>query len=74
MIRTKIQTLHIPFCMEVIILMCWSIWTTRNDWIFKDLDPLVNNCKRKFTKEMLLLTHMTKPEIAAQIETWINSL
>nr|TKW27614.1 hypothetical protein SEVIR_3G268400v2 [Setaria viridis] len=33
--------LHVPFFMEVIILMCWIIWMGRNDLIFKVLNPSV---------------------------------
>jgi hypothetical protein len=38
------------FFMEVIILMTWAIWHTRNGWIFKNEDPPVDACKRKFIK------------------------
>jgi predicted Co/Zn/Cd cation transporter (cation efflux family) len=27
--------------MEIIILMAWSIQTTRNDWVFNEIDPMV---------------------------------
>lgn len=43
--RRMKQQLGVGFAMEVIILMSWSIWTTRNDWIFNNQDPLVANCK-----------------------------
>ena len=33
------QQLRVPFAMEIIILMWWSIWTTKNDWIFNNKDP-----------------------------------
>jgi hypothetical protein len=31
-----------PFAMEVIILMTWAIWSTRNEWIFNNKDPKVD--------------------------------
>ena len=65
------EKLQVPFFMEVIILMVWSIWTTRNDWIFNNIDPTVQNCKRKFILEMSLLTHSTKPEISVAIDSWL---
>lgn len=71
LIKLKLQ---VPFFMEIIILMSWSIWTTRNDWIFKDLDPTVENCKRRFILEMSLLSHMAKPELVAALETWLQTL
>jgi hypothetical protein len=43
--------------MEIIILMAWSIWTTRNDWIFNNIDPSVENCKQKFISEFSLMMH-----------------
>lgn len=38
--------------MEIIILLSWNIWTARNDWIFKNIDPLVENCKRNIVNEL----------------------
>ncbi|RLM97793.1 ML domain protein isoform X2 [Panicum miliaceum] len=70
-IKDKLQ---VPIYMEIIILMAWSIWTTRNDWIFKEIDPIVDSCKRHFMAEMFLLSHRTKPELAAAVETWLQSL
>ena len=52
----------------------FSCWTTRNDWIFKNTDPTVNNCKRKFILEMSLLTNRVKTELAIDIESWLQLL
>lgn len=38
------RKLGVPFYMEIIILMSWRIWTTRNNWLFK-LDPSITICK-----------------------------
>lgn len=62
-----------PFYMEIIILMAWSIWTTRNDWIFQNVDPTLVDCKRHFRKELSLLSHRIKPELVASIKLWIQS-
>jgi hypothetical protein len=32
----KLQ-LHLPFFMEIIVTMCWAIWTMRNDIIFRNI-------------------------------------
>ncbi|KAG2577726.1 hypothetical protein PVAP13_6NG222600 [Panicum virgatum] len=56
-IKEKLQT---PLHMEIIILMAWIIWVMRNDWIFKDIDPSVDICKRHFMSEMTLLNHRLK--------------
>jgi hypothetical protein len=45
------ERLEVPFFMDIIILMAWSIWLTGNDWILSNIDPSVDNCKRKFKKE-----------------------
>jgi hypothetical protein len=36
LIRRK---LGVPFFMDIIILMFWSIWTVRNNWVFDGQDP-----------------------------------
>jgi hypothetical protein len=28
------RRLNVPFALEIMVLMAWSIWTTRNDRIF----------------------------------------
>jgi hypothetical protein len=60
--------------MEIIILLSWNIWTARNDWIFKNIDPLVENCKRNFANEMSLLSRRAKPVLALALETCLQSL
>jgi hypothetical protein len=35
------RKLGVSFFMDIIILMSWSIWSTRNDWILSILDPSV---------------------------------
>jgi hypothetical protein len=32
-----------PFAMEIIIVMCWSIWKERNTWLFNNEDPSVES-------------------------------
>ena len=33
--------LNVPFLMEIVIIMCWSIWAVRNDVIFRGMTPNV---------------------------------
>jgi len=40
--------------MEVIVTMCWSIWSVRNDAIFNGVPPSVQRCKLIFMKEFAL--------------------
>jgi hypothetical protein len=73
-IINRIRTsLGCPFFMEVSILMAWSIWSTRNAWIFNDIDPSVEGCRGKFIKEFSLLLLRAKPSIPA-LESWLASL
>lgn len=39
LIRVLERKLDIPFYMDIVILICWSICTTRNEWIFSKIDP-----------------------------------
>ncbi|TVU25579.1 hypothetical protein EJB05_28081, partial [Eragrostis curvula] len=46
------RKLAVPFFVDIIIVMCWSMWTTRNDCIFKQVDSTVDNCIQKFFREL----------------------
>jgi len=39
------------FFMEIILLLCWAIWMTRNNLIFRQIPPSVQNCKLIFMTE-----------------------
>ncbi|KAF8670548.1 hypothetical protein HU200_050574 [Digitaria exilis] len=41
--------------MEIIVLMTLSIWMTRNDRMFNNCHPSVQDCKRKFMYEFSLV-------------------
>ena len=56
-------TIRVPFFTEIIILMTWSIWTTRNDWILNEIDPSVASCQRKFISEFKLAPLKDKPAV-----------
>lgn len=61
-----------PFFMEIIILMVWSIWLTRNDWTFNNLDPSMNSYRRKFKDEYVLLLR-AKPTLLPAMSDWIEA-
>jgi len=70
--QLKIQ-LNSQFFMEAIILMCWTIWTARNDLILSvSLD--LPGCKHVFFRELMLLQHRVKTGQEEQLITWIQSL
>jgi hypothetical protein len=66
------QQLNVPFFIEVIILMTWSIWKCRNGWIFENLDPTVQHCKNEFKKELLLVIHRAKGKYDSTILDWLH--
>jgi hypothetical protein len=43
--------LNVPFFMEVIIIMCWSIWTVRNNLIFRGQEASSQQCKQIFRRK-----------------------
>jgi hypothetical protein len=66
------QQLNVPFSMEIVILMTWSIWKCRNAWLFQDKDPTVQQCKNEFTKELHLVTHRAKGRFDSTIPEWLQ--
>jgi hypothetical protein len=69
-IRDKLE---VPFAMEIIILMAWAIWVTRNDWIFNNINPTVESCRRKFKEEFKLLLLRAKPSLVEAMSAWLDN-
>jgi hypothetical protein len=69
----KLQ-LHVPFFMEIIILMGWSIWNARNGLIFNQVQPSVEATKRAFKSEFALILLRAKRSYFPSIELWLNNL
>jgi hypothetical protein len=38
--------IRVPFFLEIFITMCWSIWSMRNDIIFRNIPHSVHRCKQ----------------------------
>lgn len=57
------------FFMEVIILMCWTIWNARNDKIFWQIDQNLQISKQNFRDEFQLCEQKE-----ATIQELINGL
>jgi hypothetical protein len=57
--------------MEVIILMCWAIWKARNDAIFRQIGPNLQNLKIEFRVELQLLVLTAKKSYSPRINQWI---
>jgi hypothetical protein len=63
-----------PFAMEVIILMCWSIWTERNGWLFQNEDPSIQGCMSVLKRELALAIHRAKKSWAPDLQSWLSNL
>jgi hypothetical protein len=59
--------------MELIILMCWVIWTERNSWIFRNEDPSVAGCKANLKREMDLVIHRSRKKYTAEMKQWLHN-
>lgn len=68
------EQLSVTFFMEVITLMCWAIWKSRNDFIFRQINPLVQNAKENFRREFELMLLRAKKSYSPQINQWIANL
>jgi hypothetical protein len=66
------RQLRVPFAMELIIIMYWTIWAERNSWLFRNIDPTVAGCKATFKKEMEMVIHRPKKKYALAMEQWLH--
>jgi hypothetical protein len=64
--------LNVPFYMEIIILMTWSIWKSRNEWLFSNKDPSVHRCTQEFSKELRLIIHRARGNFDTSIPNWLS--
>jgi len=55
------RQLNVTFFMEIIILGCWGIWMTHNDFIFRQIDPSVQT------------VHRAKNSIVDILKEWIDN-
>ena len=67
------RQLRVPFYMEIIILMIWSIWTVRNNWIFNNQDPSLQACRAKFIYEFTMVIHRAKSNLKNEMSSWIHN-
>jgi hypothetical protein len=64
--------LNVPFSMEIIILMTWSIWKSRNEWLFSSKDPSVHRCTQEFSKELRLIMQRAQRKFDTSIPNWLS--
>jgi hypothetical protein len=65
-------SLNVPFFMELIMLISWAIWTTRNAFIFKSTPPNLYRCRRKFKEEVSLLLYKTPRKSYSGLKLWVE--
>jgi hypothetical protein len=68
------RSLGVPFVMDIIIIMCWSIWVEQNSWIFNGVDPTIQSCKITFKRELAFVLHRTKNSHKEDLRAWLSSL
>jgi hypothetical protein len=54
--------------------MCWTIWRARNDFIFRQISPVLQFSKGNFREEAQLLLLMIKGRFRLQFSQWIDDL
>jgi len=62
------------FFMVTTILLCWAIWSTGNNLIFRGIQPTIEGTKEIFKKELLMLEHRVKASNSSQFHQWIQLL
>jgi hypothetical protein len=64
----------ITVVIEIIILMCWCIWTKRNNWLFNGEDPSVSNCIIMFKREFDPVIHRSKESRKETMSIWLCNI
>ena len=65
--------LQVPFFMEIIILMSWSIWVTRNALIFDAVAPTVQSTIEIFKYNFAMVIHRAKRKYAPLMSIWLEN-
>jgi hypothetical protein len=69
----KLQ-LNVPFFMEIIVILSWSIWTVRNNLIFNGVAASAENCRTLYKSTFGLVIHHAKKKYFPAIEEWLDHL
>ena len=68
------QQLQVPFFMEVIILMTWSTCKCRNEWLFDNTHPTIEDCKSIFRNELLMVINRARAKFEHTIFQWLQQV
>jgi hypothetical protein len=71
--RLTMQIRH-DCSLEIIVLMGWSIWKCRNGWIFDNIPPTVEGCRKILVDELKLLIFRLKSHIAENLVIWMQTM
>jgi hypothetical protein len=52
------------FCMEIIVVMFWGIWSARNDAIFRNQSHSLHMCKVVFKRELAWVKFRAKRDLS----------
>jgi hypothetical protein len=66
--------LQVNFFMDIIILMCWTIWMARNDLILRGQQPTLLLAAPCFKFEFALVVLRAKVSMKQSMVTWIESV
>ena len=65
--------LQTPISMSIIVVLGWTMWTSRDNVIFQNQRVSMFNCRTIFKKEVTLLQHCVKPKHPDLLAEWINN-
>lgn len=68
-LETFRDQLQVPFAMEIIIIMCWTIWKVRNDMVFRQLNPDFQAAKGFFQGGNAVAPSETEKKILAPVQS-----
>lgn len=66
--------LSMPFSLDIIIIMAWSIWIVRNDLIFKNIPVQLSSVLSRFKTEFALVILRAKPQGQTSMNLWRQTL
>jgi hypothetical protein len=69
-LASLIAQFNVPFFMDIIILICCSIWTARNGFIFERRQLDLDSVSHKFKSEFPLVILRAKLTNAAPMKLW----
>lgn len=68
------QMLGVPFFIEIVVSVLWSIWEVRNDAIFRFQPPSIQSFKRIFKREFAWVILRAKANYQPLISQWLEVL